>query len=57
MIHEIMGLDSLTQLETLDLSENDIRRVEGLNHLTKLKFLSLSGGAHNIIYNSAVQYH
>lgn len=43
MIHEVIGLDSLTQLETLDLSENDIRRVEGLGHLKKLKFLNLSG--------------
>ena len=43
MIHQVMGLNSLTQLETLDLSENDIRQVEGLQQLTKLKFLSLSG--------------
>ena len=43
MIHQVMGLNSLTQLETLDLSENDIRQVEGLEQLTKLKFLSLSG--------------
>jgi len=43
MIHEIAGLDNLTQLESLDLSENDIRCVEGLASLPKLKFLSLAG--------------
>lgn len=54
MIHQITGLHSLTQLETLDLSENDIRHVEGLEQLTKLKFLSLSGEQHKgIIYSSS----
>ena len=43
MIHEIAGLDTLTQLESLDLSENDIRCVEGLASLPKLRFLSLAG--------------
>lgn len=53
MIHEITGLDNLIQLESLDLSENDIRRVEGLGGLSKLKFLSLAGAS---IYHLCLRF-
>ena len=43
MISEIEGLESLLQLETLDLSENRIEMLSGLRHLPQLKSLALAG--------------
>lgn len=43
MIHEVAGLGSLTQLETLDLADNDITKVQNLACLPCLKTLNLSG--------------
>jgi Leucine-rich repeat (LRR) protein len=41
-INEIKGLENINDLETLDLSFNEIPQIEGLDHLTGLKKLNLS---------------
>ena len=41
MIKEIDGLDTLTELSNLNLSDNMIERVQGLSKLTKLSNLQL----------------
>lgn len=43
MIHEISGLERLTNLETLDLSNNQLYDLGGLDCLPGLKTLNLSG--------------
>lgn len=40
-IHEIEGLENLTELRSLWLNSNEIREIKGLETLTKLKFLNL----------------
>jgi Leucine-rich repeat (LRR) protein len=43
MISEITGLEALTALESLDLSDNYIEKVSGLSGLPVLRTLTLSG--------------
>ena len=42
-ISEIMGLNSITELESLDISGHEITEIEGLDHLINLRKLVLAG--------------
>lgn len=42
LIRDIEGLDTLVNLDALNLANNSIRKISGLSHLTNLKTLTIT---------------